>query len=693
MGGAAATGRAATRRPPPAAAALDRSAERLGLHHIAYLRALAEGFGIEDAAARYLHVDHARSARRVHRAVVERARALARRRRDPAWRLIGIEIRTPVRQQAQAAARPLPSLEAWAEDQGLDGLREAELQELYVEAFGLAAAAPADDAGQRRRRLRSDRLRQRQLEVLRALETAVAQAAQPDDPVDGWLPPALAEQLVAAGVLTLAQLQQRIDRGGRWWRGLLRAYGPLKARRLVQHLALLTARPGPEDGPSRAPATPAAVPAPAAVWLPVLPAAADAPAPAPRDRLSLATVARLLFGAPAEGDPGPLPRWVLGGRQVPPGALVAEADAPGAVARPGSRLTATDDRAAVREVIAICAGSALTAPRYQREADRFMLWIVVERGRALSAATALDCRLYIKHLAHPPEAWISRRQVARWAPGWAPLRGPLTPASQAYAVRVLHGLYEALVDTGYLADNPWALISRRVRRGRPSAHEVLGPQSRAFTPRAWAALLAHLAAVSPGPGAARLRWLLTFAEATGLRAAELLHAEVGHLHNTPRGWLLGVLGKGDKARIVPVPHAAMQATRQYLESRGLALTTAPRETPLLAALHAPLLPITYGALYQSFTRFVRRALAASDLGPAERDQATGAALHWLRHTHATRAAERGVPPDVLQEGLGHSDPRQTAHYYRAQIERRQRAMEGAFGGHGAGDRSDDPFHR
>ena len=46
---------------------------------------------------------------------------------------------------------------------------------------------------------------------------------------------------------------------------------------------------------------------------------------------------------------------------------------------------------------------------------------------------------------------------------------------------------------------------------------------------------------------------------------------------------------------------------------------------------------------------------------------------------ATRAAERGVPADILQENLGQGDPRTTARYFRAQIERRQAAMEGAFG--------------
>ena len=63
----------------------------------------------------------------------------------------------------------------------------------------------------------------------------------------------------------------------------------------------------------------------------------------------------------------------------------------------------------------------------------------------------------------------------------------------------------------------------------------------------------------------------------------------------------------------------------------------------------------------------------------EREDARHASLHWLRHTHATRAAEAEVPPDVLQANLGQADPRTTAGYYRAQEQRRQRQMERAFG--------------
>jgi len=103
--------------PRPAMAALERTAERLGLHHFAYLRALAEGVAVPEAAARYLHMDHARAARSAHRVVIERARALARRRGDLAWHLVWSASRSAC--PAPPRPRPaLPSLDEWAADQG-----------------------------------------------------------------------------------------------------------------------------------------------------------------------------------------------------------------------------------------------------------------------------------------------------------------------------------------------------------------------------------------------------------------------------------------------------------------------------------------------------------------------------------------------------------------------------------------------
>ena len=117
--------------------------------------------------------------------------------------------------------------------------------------------------------------------------------------------------------------------------------------------------------------------------------------------------------------------------------------------------------------------------------------------------------------------------------------------------------------------------------------------------------------------------------------------------------MLRVHGKGRRNRTVPVPAAAMAATREYFDSRRLPLDLAPVDAPLIAALNDSMKPITYAALHETFTRFVRRSLGG--LSAAEKGRAQRASAHWLRHTHATRAAERGVPLDVLQENLGQSD--------------------------------------
>ncbi|RYF04284.1 MAG: hypothetical protein EOO77_29870, partial [Oxalobacteraceae bacterium] len=79
---------------------------RLGRHHFAHLRAVAEGLSLSDAAHRYLAIEHGAEAVTAHRLVVEQVRALARRRGDARWRLIGIEIRDNAAADAFNAAAP-----------------------------------------------------------------------------------------------------------------------------------------------------------------------------------------------------------------------------------------------------------------------------------------------------------------------------------------------------------------------------------------------------------------------------------------------------------------------------------------------------------------------------------------------------------------------------------------------------------
>ena len=143
------TAKSAPLPPIPASA---RYVRRLGPHHFAYLRAACEGLDTIDCARRYLGIEHGHQATTAHRETVEAVRAVARRRGDSAWRLVGIRL------QGDPDAGGRPTLDDFAVQLGLDGFSQAEVLALYEEAW------PAD-----RRAGRGQRLRHRQRELLRCL--------------------------------------------------------------------------------------------------------------------------------------------------------------------------------------------------------------------------------------------------------------------------------------------------------------------------------------------------------------------------------------------------------------------------------------------------------------------------------------------------------------------------------------------
>jgi hypothetical protein len=205
--------------PPPGA----RFMRRLGPHHFAHLRAYAEGLSVSDCARRYLGTQHGHEAKTAHQEAVDAVRAVARRQGDAAWRLVGLTIRVP-------GGQARPSLDAFAQQHGLDGFSESEVLTLYAEAY------PLD-----RKAARGQRLRERQLALLRRLERLAAETPQPTDLVAGWFDEVLAAKLVTAGLLTLGALNALISAGGRWF-SALPAVGIAKARRIERHLATLLPR-------------------------------------------------------------------------------------------------------------------------------------------------------------------------------------------------------------------------------------------------------------------------------------------------------------------------------------------------------------------------------------------------------------------------------------------------------------------
>jgi site-specific recombinase XerD len=630
---------------------------RIGAHHFAHLRAVAEGLPLAESAARYLGIDHGHQAITAHRSVVEALRALARRRGDRAWRLVGLSMGLP-----QPGTRP--SLDDFIAELELDGWSESDVLEMYVERF------PPD-----RRADRRQRLRERQLGLLRTLELVAAEVPQATDSIAGWFDANTSERLKAGGVLLLQDLQQRIGQGGRWWSGLP-AIGAIKAERIVHYLRTLL--PTPPTSPSPQFALPCPVvqrPNDGEDARDAATARQIGPARTPSEALFL--------GSPGAGR-GEGEKSHIRGAGALAGDLVFLTPFEGTVAPPApfpaSTTALTDARTDVDIIetwVAARAGSLPTATSYRREARRLLIWLNQERGRDFRQTRVEDCLAYMSFLEHVPPSWSSRQRAHVLASGWAPFRGPLSAASRRQAVVVLGSFFAWMVDVGYLPlRNPWALVNRRTGDDGQQ-HEL---DSRAFTPQAWAAIHAHLDKQAPSPSLARFRFLLNFVEATGLRAAELLGARLGGFRRHKGRLALQVMGKGSRTRVIAVPGQAEQALAAYLHVRGLpSWDEADPTLPLLASTTDCTQGIGYQALYQTMKRWIAQCLRASELPRAERADALRASPHWLRHTFGTRALERHAPLEVVQRQLGHADPRTTMRYAKAQLERLQTEMDQAFG--------------
>ena len=542
---------------------------RLTHDHLAHMQAVAEGVPIADAAKRYLGIEHVAAARRAHRQVVNLA-AHVSHRQFAGWPEI-------------ASLPMLPSNDPCKPD------------------FGAAGTV--------RRAAAVKRLQEQRLAALQVLAGLAVQSPSPTDRIDGWLACHLTEALGSRGIYLLGELQALISRGGRWWQGIP-AFGPVKAQRLADDVALL-------------------IPSPVRPVF-VLP---------------------FRFPEALSGRHGTNRAQHLGGD--------TDVD---------------DDLAALTAWISLHSGSEATSLAYNREARRYILWMTQVRHRAASDATPEDCRAYMDFLAAVPETWISRRRVTPGLPGWAPFSGPLTVQSQQQAIAVILAWYSWMVSAGYLRGNPWTLIQRRW----PKVPRK--PPSRAFSAEGFKALADEVEHESDPAAQARWRWFLAFSLATGLRPAELVGATRGALYTDENDhWWATIVGRGAKTREVFVPEPAVVATREYFAFRGLDFNTSANCVPLMASLTDCLRPISYTSIAQAFKRFVHRAAKHAELSDRARSALVQASLNWLRHTHATRGVERGVPLDVIQANLGHENPASTAKYFKAQDERRAGTLEKAFG--------------
>lgn len=591
--------------------------QRIGPHHLAHMRAVADGLEVRRCARIYLGIDDAREAETTHNELTARLRLAARQADERHYRLIGVRIREKIRQSSDLANRP--TLAEFVEARGLDGWSEAEQVEMYEAEFPVSQGCSTALETLRRR----ERTRERVVEILRRLELDGKTIATPQatDEVRAWLPDHLASRLVQAGYITIGGLAEQIRRGGAWYSGIT-AVGKTKSQQIRQQIEALL--PG-------------------------------------------STLRTTPFDAQVQAVPSPIALPCASG-------LMVSSDA----YRVDNLGSIDSDPQALRAWVQSAAGSEATRKSYEREGRRLLLWLQIERGgRRLVDFKLEDALAYRAFLAFIPDGWISRVKAAPGTVGWTPFRGQISAASQAQAMTIVGGWFDWMVNAEYLRGNPWRLIKKA---GQERAEDTRALDTKAITDRAMDEIEAFIDRQEPSAARARARFILSFLSSTGLRSAELLAATVGDIRAESEGVFLRVTGKRAKVRDVLLVDQAVRALDDYLRARGLqGVELAPAKAPLLASLEDGMAPVSYQTLYKTTRRWLQRAVLFSSLSENEKSRLAGASAHWLRHTFGTRAVAMGAPYDVVQAQLGHASINTTMSIYsRAPLARRAAELRRAW---------------
>ena len=215
----------------------------------------------------------------------------------------------------------------------------------------------------------------------------------------------------------------------------------------------------------------------------------------------------------------------------------------------------------------------------------------------------------------------------------------LKPCTRSTELFALRSFYRFLVAEGLSDNNPAALVTLP-SPVRPRVEFYSDPEADAVIE--WA---------SAQPG---LRWqvgqaMLLTLRFCGLRANELVTLSTSEVDLDARR--ISLVGKGRKARVIPIPHDLADVLREYLANVRPKLPASgyffanPRGNRSLRGRYGP------RALHNLVLE------AGTSAGAAGRHFA-----HRWRHTYATSLIRRGVDLHVVQRLLGHSNIATTTRY-------------------------------
>src|SRR5918993_4098634 len=268
----------------------------------------------------------------------------------------------------------------------------------------------------------------------------------------------------------------------------------------------------------------------------------------------------------------------------------------------------------------------LTSPQtiktYNTELSLFILYLRAEMGKGLGELTAEDISLYREHLI-----------------------GTYAAATAAKKLAVLRRFLIFTYLAGATTVNPESL---RFFAKSPSVRQ--DPAYNVLTDEELSRMLNAARASNY-----RDYVMLAVMAGCGLREAEVVGLRIGDFREAAADQvLLRVLGKGDKVRNVSISPDLWRLIQRYvLLSERSFISHPDSRKPLFTSRVGKDKPLTTRSVQNIVKKYVRAAGITKAISP-----------HSIRHTVGTNMAVNEAPLLVIQQFLGHSDPKTTLRYIR-----------------------------
>ena len=168
----------------------------------------------------------------------------------------------------------------------------------------------------------------------------------------------------------------------------------------------------------------------------------------------------------------------------------------------------------------------------------------------------------------------------------------------------------------------------------------------------------------------RDRAIIELFYSTGIRLSELANLDLSSIiidsnKNTgEENYMVKVLGKGEKERIIPFGKEAKYWIDKYLNTRGFSINSGLGNLSLFA--NSKEKPVAYSTIKRRIRNYIKLVSEGEGLGP-----------HILRHSFATHMIDRGADIRSVQELLGHSSLSSTQIYTHIKPERMKKVHANA----------------